>query len=290
MAFNPDPFEQAKKEVADKSMADQIAHSGIFHSVRSAFSSKGSFASKGAGVALGVGKLFLALIPVPVVGAVVGATADAINGKVRSKLHERHLKPGVSHEEFVKYTIKELTVENLDRYRWKVAHSIEELNKGIAAYNASNQTCDDMYAFCLLSEQVDRRKKRLVDELGKFQEVLNRVNDWIAELDRTQLSQLEAVKNAVKQKSRDEIQAIGQLVATNPQHAAQIARYTAEHAGCEKWCFMKRTAKYDPNTNWEVLKRNAGGVVAFLQPIAISAIAVRQSDYTSDADNSKFRN
>lgn len=303
MAFNEDPFAQARAEVANKSMGDQIAHSGIFHSLRSAFSSGGSAASKGAGAVVGVGKLFLALIPVPIVGAVVGAAVDVINGKIRGGLHDSRIAnaaskiadPNASAEEraaanadYVKFSIKELTVENLDRYRWKVARSFEELNAGLTAYNNSNQSCDDMYAFALLYEQVERRKQKLTDELQKFVDVTNAVNQWIIDLNSTQGALLISAKNAIAEKTRRDIGAMQGLVSTNPAHATQIQQIKAAHAGCEKWCCVKRQAKYDPNTNWETLKTYSGKVANLLAPVAAASVAVRQSDYTNSADNSKF--
>ncbi|WP_418131140.1 hypothetical protein ABL849_09970 [Variovorax sp. 375MFSha3.1] len=288
MAFNPDPFKQAELEVANKSMGSQIAHSRIFHSTRSAFSSGGSRASKGIGALVGVGKLFLTLIPVPVVGSVVGAVVDAVNGKVRGALHEGHLGATASNAEVAKFGIKELTVENLDRYRWKVAHAFEELNQGIEAYNNSGQTCDDMYQFALLYEQVQRRKKRLNQELGKFKRVMDAVDGWIADLERNQETLLTQATNKIMEKTRKEIAEMGLLIPGNPAHDTKILEHKTKHVGCKLWCYCKKEAKYDPSTNWEALKTYAGTVTTFLQPIAISSIAVTKSAYTSDSDNSKF--
>jgi hypothetical protein len=289
MAFLPDPFAQAAAEVANKSMGQQIAHSQIFHSARSAFSSKGSGASKGIGLVIGVGKLFLALIPVPIVGAVVGAAVDAVQGKVRGKLHERHLEGNnVSVEDQVKFGIKELTVENLDRYRWKVKDSFDALNAGISHYNMANQNCDDMYQFALLYEQVERRKKKLKEELGKFKTVIENVDRWIADLEQVQGAQMVLIKDKIGDKTRTEIADLQTLNSANANDRPKIATYQATHAGCKLWCYCKKQAKYDPNTNWETVKTYAGTVSNFLKPIAVASIAVRGSDYTSNSDNSKF--
>lgn len=293
MAFNPDPFQQAREEVASKSMGQQIWNSSILHNFRSAFSSPGSAASKAADVTLGVGQLLLSLIPLPVIGAVISAATSAINSKVRSELHGRHYtendnRDSAENAKYVKYQIKELTVENLDRYRWKVSESIDMVNKGITAYNAGQQTCDDMYAFCLLTEQVDRRKKKLIDELVVFKNVLDGVNRWIVDLEQNQLIQLEDIKNKIKNKSKKEIQEINMLFSMRAQDAEKIALHTSKHTKCKEWCYMKKTAKYDPHTNWDVIKSNAGSVANFLQPIALSSVAIKQSDYSSDSSNSRF--
>lgn len=284
MVFHSNPFKQAEVEVADKSMGTQILHSSIFHSIRSATASGGSAKSKIAGAALGVGKLFLALIPVPIVGAVVGAAVDGINGAVRSAKHKSHINDKVSHEEYVKFAIKELTVENLDRYRWKVAQAFEGLNAAITTYNGSKQSCDDMYALALVTEQIERRKKRLKGELKQFQEVISRVDLWVAQLDSRQGAMLDTIKNDVMAKTRKEIQTLVNASTTEDMKA----KVKADHTGCEKWCYIKRQAKYNPNDNWTSFKQRAGEVSSALLPIAISAVAVRQSDYTSDSNNSSF--
>jgi hypothetical protein len=222
------------------------------------------------------------------VGAIVGAAADAINGRVRSGLHGNHLEQGASNADIAKFGIKELTVENLDRYRWKVAHSFEELNKGIAIYNNSEQNCDDMYNFALLYEQVQRRKQRLTSELQKFTDVINAVNKWIAELENIQGQELKKARNIITQKTHKDITKLTRLVQHNPADSIHIANYIALHAGCTKWCCIKKQATYDPNTRWETMKSHAGEVANFLLPIAVSSVAVRQSDYTNSADNSKF--
>ena len=288
MPFNEDPYAQARAEVANKSMGSQIANSSMFHSVRSAFSSKGSAGSKGLGVALSVGKLFLALIPVPIVGAVVGAVADGINGKVRGGIHDYKAdkaKARGDHETYAKFAIKELTVENLDRYRWKVAHSFEELNQGITAYNGSTQGCDDLYAFALLYEQVQRRKKILREELGKFSEVLEAVNAWILKLENEQQTELDKVKNKINKRMEEEATALSMQSLFG-----DVSALKAEHAGCKLWCYCKGEAKYNPSETMGSFKKRAGQVANFLKPIAVSSIAVRQSDYTSNSDNSKFTN
>lgn len=290
MAFNEDPFAQADAEVNNKSMGSQIAHSGIFHSMRSAFSSPTkSGVSKGIGLVVGAGKLFLAAIPVPIVGSIVGATVDAIDGMARSKSHKDNLKKATTNEQKAKFEIKELTVENLDRCRWKLAHAFEELKEGMTAYNASGQTCDDMYKFALLYQQVERRKKRLDKELDQFKSVISLVEGWKNDMNTTQGPLLLDAKNKINQKTQAEISVMSGLHQSNPAHAADIAAFQAAHANCSQWCYVKRQAKYDPNTNWETLKKNAGEVSKFLLPIAISSVAVRQSDYTYSSDNSKFR-
>ncbi len=285
MPFDADPFAQARLEVDNKRMGAQVKNSRFFHSFRSAVSSSGSAASKGAGLALGAGKLFLSLIPVPVVASVVGAVADAIDGVVRGKLHARKLTGTVSDENLAKFSIKELTVENLDRYRWKVADAYKELNTGVTEYNASAQTCDDMYKVAMLVGQVERRKLRLNEELAKFTAALNAVNAWTASLDAAQGSSVSTLVTAIGDNTRTKARLFTALVREEDIKAAVGA-----HAGCEQWCYVKKTADYDPSRDsLAFIKKHAHEVVSFVAPIAVAAIAVKGSDYRHDSDNSSMR-
>jgi hypothetical protein len=272
MSFKADPFEQAKDEVNNKRMGAQIAHSQLFHSMRSAFSSKGSFASKAAGAAVGVGKLFLASIPVPIVGPIVGAVIDAVDGKIRSVKHQDNLDKATTDAEKAKFLIKELTVENLDRYRWKLSHAYEELNNAIKIFNDSKQNCDDLYHFALVYEQLERRKTKLDDELKTFQKVIDTVENWKKNVDRT--DDVKTIKDKILVKRKQYLENLPLEHDKEKQ-----AEYIAEHAKCSQWCCIKKSAEYDPNTNWEKIKQYSGVVANALRPIAVSSVSVHQSDY-----------
>ena len=282
--FNPDPFAQAKAEVESKSWDEQIIHSRLFHSVRSAVSSKGSAASKGIGAAVTVGKLFLSLIPVPVVGAVSGAIIDKVGDAIRGKVREGQIADAKTNEEKAKFQIKELTVENLDRYRWKLAHAFEALNDGIREYNSSNETCDDMYKLALLIQQVERRKEKLQKELTTFNDVLTLVNNWIADVDAKQGQNLHDVKEKLKRKNDNRASTVN--TSTPDQVTALIS---AEHGNCEKWCCVKKEAKYQYNpAKWQEVKQWAGKVSLAATPVVFAAVTVKAGDYRNDSSNSSM--
>lgn len=287
MTFKQNPFDQATDEVKNKSWTDQVSHSKVFHSYRSAFSSKGSLFSKGSSAVVTTGKLFLALIPVPVVGAVVGAVVDKISDVARGEALSRNKAAATTNADKVKFEIKDLTVENLDRYRWKLAHAYEELNAGIRAYNASTtQSCDDLYTIALLIAQVERRKEKLTKELQKFAKVINLVNDWIGEVDVNQGQRVSEIKTELANKPAETANEFKALVNTIPAQAAKMQTIQAAHANCQNWCCIKETAKYEPD--WQKTKKWAGKVAMAMGPIAMSAVAVRKQDYTADSSNSSF--
>jgi hypothetical protein len=293
--FNADPFEQARLEVNNKSWDEQILHSRLFHSTRSAFTSlfssdKGSAASKGLGAAIGIGRLFLSLIPVPVVGSVAGAIIDGINDAYRGHRHGEHVKAAEKAGDkanLAKFEIKELTVENLDRFRWKVAHAFESLNGGISEFNkkpAADRTCDDIYAMALLIQQVERRNKKLRDELGNFQTALDHVNEWIQDLESKQAVDVHKLKEDLKKGTSDTVKEYGGHKGSNEAEATKIL---AAHATCEKWCCVKETAKYDPHS-WPKLKSRIGAVSLAAAPVAWSAVTVKAGDYRNDSQNSSM--
>ncbi|OXJ22608.1 hypothetical protein CFB82_39750 [Burkholderia sp. HI2714] len=273
--FNPDPFVQAKAEVAGKTWNEQILHSRLLHNGRSAISSKGSAASKAIGAATSIGKLFLALIPVPVVGAISSAIVDTVSDAVRGKVRESQLSGAITPEEAAKFEIKDLTIENLDRYRWKLAHAFEALNDGIREYNSSDETCDNMYRLALLIEQVERRKDKLKKELEHFNDVLTLVNNWIVDVDATQGKNLHDVKEKLKKKNDDRAKVVN--TSTSNQVAALIA---TEHGNCERWCCVKKEAKYQYNpAQWQDVKQWAGKVSMAATPVVFAAVTVKSDDY-----------
>jgi hypothetical protein len=295
--FNPDPFEQAAEEVANKSWDEQILHSRLFHSTRSAFSSlftsdKGSALSKGLGAAVGIGKLFLSLIPVPVVGSVAGAIIDGVNDFARSKRLDSNreaAKKAGNKADLAKFEIKNLTVENLDRYRWKVAHAFEALNDGITEFNkktADSRNCDDVYAMAVLIQQVERRKKKLRDELGDFHKALQYVNEWINELETTKFAEVHKLREQLKEATVDTMTARWFTSLAGDEEGSKTI--LAMHANCQNWCCVKETAKYDPN-GWPNLKRRVGNVVMKATPVAFSAVTVKAGDYRNDSSNSSMK-
>jgi hypothetical protein len=272
LAFKPDIYEQAGDEVDNKSMGDQIAHSRMFHFARSAFSSSGSRASKGASVLLGIGKMALSAIPIPVVGSIAAAIADKVNGKVRGARLASNLAKATTSEEKAKFMIKDLTVENLDRYRWKLKDSYEELNTAITAFNKSEQGCDDFYYFALAYKQVERRRIKLDDELLKFQAVIEEVDAWKKSVEKIQGLDVTIARNRINSRKTEELKRIRGFNKDNPADQPMIALVKIDHEHCENWCCIKQYAKYNPHTDWEVIKRNASNVVSFLVPVALDSV------------------
>jgi hypothetical protein len=45
------------------------------------------------------------------------------------------------------------------------------------------------------------------------------------------------------------------------------ATFIGLHASCPQWCCIKKSAKYDQNTNWKQVKQHAGDVALTLRKI-----------------------
>jgi hypothetical protein len=186
-----DVFQYAEKVVENKGVLARMAHSAKLHSVRSAVSSPGSAASKGAAL-MGAGlRATVNAIPIPVIGGLIGAVEARVEKAIKSRMHRSHLKPTASKAETVKFTLKELSVEELDRYRWKVSEAITEFNKLLAQKDATlkknreaHSTCECFVDLAIAAEQVKRRIRILRQAcLGLFAAV-KITSEWIMECEK----------------------------------------------------------------------------------------------------------
>ncbi len=135
-----DIFVFARQRVDNKGIGSRIKNSAKFHSLRSALSSKGSFASKGLSVvAMGVRSAFK-LIPIPIIGDLLGAAEKAIEGKVRGYHRSKRLGEATkvqNMEEKVKFTwlTRDVSPYLVDRYSER-KESAEELMRRVNLPNA----------------------------------------------------------------------------------------------------------------------------------------------------------
>ena len=108
------------------------------------------------GISVGLGK-----IPVPIVNDLLGAAWSVTVSALRSKSHASKLgKPTVTPADKVKFELKELggDVGDWDRYRWKIAHAIEQVNKQVDACNEMKSGPCDLWVK-LLAKRLYLRKR-----------------------------------------------------------------------------------------------------------------------------------
>lgn len=279
-----DIFDYAAKCVANKGVLTRLGHSAKLHSARSAVSSKGSAASKfGALVGAGV-RATVNAIPIPVIGGLIGALEQKVEKVIKSRLHQGHLKPTASSTERVKFTLKELSVEELDRFRWKVSEAINEFNKLNQAYAGNlakkrdaQATCDAFLEMAMAAEQIKRRLAKLRDTcLGTFG-ALKITLEWIEECEngpggpKTTINaptrtvaasfgvnkEIANLRTSLAKAIQDELTAANSR-PTVSQKEAHILEY---HGKCDKWCCFRTEGKPD---NWANCKDKAAFVLRHL--------------------------
>ena len=270
--FNADIFKQASDEVNDKGIGSRIWHSGSLHSFRSATSSKGSAASKGLSVLKSVGQAALSLVPVPIVGSLASAIVDKIDGKLRGDRRQEKIKNGTLADK-AKFTLKDLSIDELDRFRWKVDEEYKTLEKATQAFNAvpyAERMCDHYYAMAYQIEQTNRRVDKLKSKLEELNAATALVKEWLNQVET-------GLKNPT-----DGMQPSNGLIGLKKGMAKELAMKThlwtsafqseevlPFHAGCTQWCCVKETAKYNPNmTIWRDRASKVGQGLTFVASLA----------------------
>jgi hypothetical protein len=286
-----DIFAYAQGRVDSKSIAARIGHSAKLHSLRSALSSKGSLGSKalsGAGVVI---RATFSAIPLPAVGSLLSAVQTAVEKKLRSVHHGRKLAQPKDTAEEVKFQLKDLSLEEMDRFRWKVAESITEFNKikgGFLAkleQKAANQaTCDAFLELAIAAEQVTRRIKKLKEKCLAVNTVMDLTMDWVNEVENGARSPgarpaaaqttgaaaggVNGTKNQIAKMIsdfiNDELKAAdteANLAPSAKQADAKAAFILQRHGKCGDWCCFRDKGTPD---DYKDFKDNAAKVLKFL--------------------------
>lgn len=279
-----DIFVYAAKCVDNKGVLARIGHSAKLHSARSAVSSKGSAISKTGALVGAAVRATVNAIPIPVVGGLIGAIEQKVEKAIKSRMHGKSLQNASSITEKVKFTLKELNVEELDRFRWKVTESITEFNKLVAQKDMNlkkqqeaHATCETFLQLAMAAEQVNRRLLKLKTAcLGIFAAV-KITGEWIEECQNgagaTPLTMEGGTRsvaaNGGVNKSIAElktwiaasIQAELDLHTRAGNDATKEAFITEYHGKCDKWCCFRSAGKPD---TWANCKDNAALVLRTL--------------------------
>lgn len=256
-----DIFVFARQRVDNKGIGSRIKNSAKFHSLRSALSSKGSFASKGLSVvAMGVRSAFK-LIPIPIIGDLLGAAEKAIEGKVRGYHRSKRLGEATraqNVEDKVKFALKDLSIENLDRYRWKLKDAITELNTKASGFDAlllsktdSQKPCHAYLEMAEAVAQTERHFEKLDQACQVLIEALNETVSWCA----TQNTEIARFKNQYTTFFGNQVALEArQLASLEAATAGQgVYAMTTKHLNCEHYCYYKECAETD---NWATTRSN----------------------------------
>lgn len=234
MGNNDNLMEYARSLVDNKSVFTRVANSSTFHSVRSASKSSGSGASKGAAVALAVAKKAMQLIPIPVLGDLAAEVTGIVERKVRKGLHERNLKKATTSQDKVKFKLKDLSVEEFDRYRWKLQDAVKELQKAQMKFKATPDTaadvCNPHLELAVAVAQASRRHARLTELCETMLGTMLEAIDWANE-----------VNVGIKKAEADLIKAFQEQVNQDLELSA-LPFYdpSFRHGGCSSsYCYFK---------------------------------------------------
>ncbi|MDB5871390.1 MAG: hypothetical protein JWQ07_832 [Ramlibacter sp.] len=269
MPFEKDIFAFARSRVDNKGIGSRIKNSARFHSLRSALSSKGSLGSKGLSVlAMGVRSAFK-LIPIPIVGDLLGQAQKGLAGYARGKhLSKRKGEAAKAKnvEDQMKFGIKELSVESLDRYRWKAQDALVEMNKKVVAYQASfvdkaskAKPCHAMLELAEAVAQAERRMEKLAKACNEITDVLGPVAAWAN--DHT--TKLVAAKSSYSTQFAAHI--ANELRKADNLNTAMSGQgeyaMMAQHEHCEHYCFYNMSNESD---DWATARKNIAEAVAAL--------------------------
>lgn len=279
-----DIFDYAAKCVSNKSVLARIGHSAKLHSIRSALSSKGSAASKFGSLVGAAARATLNAIPIPAIGSIISSLEQKVEKVIKGQLHSRSLGKATTTADKVKFTLKELSVEELDRFRWKVSESITEFNKLVSAHatnlakkQAAQATCDAFLDLALAAEQVKRRIERLKEACLGILGAIKITSEWIEECENgpgagpvtitggvrggpatsgvnKAIADLKALIAANVQAELDAMNAL----ATPAEKEEYILKF---HGKCDKWCCFRDQGTPD---TWANCKNNAAFVLRHL--------------------------
>lgn len=253
-----DIFVFARQRVDNKGIGSRIKNSAKFHSLRSALSGKGSFASKGLALAASGVRSAFKLIPIPIIGDLLGAAEKAVEGKIRGYHRSKRLGQATTPEEKVKFALKDLSIENLDRYRWKLKEAITELNTKAQGFQAlldgKSADAKPCHAYLEMAEavaQAERRFDKLDQACRLLIETLDQTRQWCS----TQNVEITRFKNQYTtffaDKVREETDACARLDTIQQGQGQYIMN--ARHINCEHYCYYKEAAETD---NWSNTRAN----------------------------------
>lgn len=246
--FDPDVFIEALKHVENKSIFDRVKHSKSLHKARSAFAGAGSAASKGAALAGVAARATMKLIPIPVIPDLLDYVERKVEDMYKTYRYERALSMATSAEDIAKWNIKTLNLEDLDRYRWKVAKAMSELDVKLDAFvRLRRPECSDYLVIAIAVAQADRRIYKLQKMVDSMRLVSDLINDYLQECKT-------GLRNPARNyRPRNGTMGAQDFVKYDLQKKVEWERpYSPNeqdrlHENCEGWCHYKEQTEYDPS-------------------------------------------
>jgi hypothetical protein len=277
-------WDYAAQRVSNKSVATRIKHSPKLHAFRSALSGKGSAMSKGTAVGTMLLRLGISAIPIPSIAtSLINVAQQAVEKKLRSHLHQKSLTGATTEEEKVKFTLKELSVEELDRYRWKLKEAIEQLNQKAASIDGQYGTkqgegkpCDAWLDLAEALAQAERRYNILSLSAGGLKTAMDEALKWAND----QATVINNFKKNVGGKFQTAIDA-ETTEADKKENAAKGSGDTfmnGRHANCSSYCHWNEVAATE-NAQWTAVKTKLAMVAKTVaDPIGVEMFLATSAD------------
>ena len=278
-------WDYADQRVNNKSVAARIKHSPKLHAFRSALSSKGSAMSKGAAVGTMLLRLGISAIPIPSIAtSLINVAQQAVEKKLRSHLHQKKLVGGpVTEEENVKFKLKELSVEDLDRYRWKLREAMEQLNQKAMMIDSTygkkqgeGKPCDAWLELAEALAQAERRYNILSLSAGGLKTAMDEALNW----SNKQAEVINKFKDSVGSKFKDAIEAeeaeASRAEKTKPGGAEDFLN--GRHAACSHYCHWNEVAATE-NAQWTAVKAKLAMITKTIaDPIGVEMFLTTDAD------------
>lgn len=175
--------------VENPSLWTRIKHSKDGSFFRRAKSKKGSTAFS---VVKKAGVLSLKLVPVPVVKDLLSAAFDKAADASKQYYRDKKLgdRSALNRIDKVKFGWKELDVQDMDRYRWKVADSVKSLNDAAQKFNQSvpaieekQDICDEWIKVTKAHAYAVRRSQKLRSRAETIKALCEQTIAWLDESD-----------------------------------------------------------------------------------------------------------
>ena len=172
------------------SVAKQFLHSPSIVGLRREFSKKAGFLRTGQKI---VNKA-TGFIPVPYVADVINKALDVAAKKVRA--YRIKQKKGAadstdpSLEKLVKFTIKDLNITDMDRYRLKIKEAQEDFAKAtgklggdLDKYTTEHKMCTAFFKVAEKRGYVVRRLVKMREKTAALREVCDQIDKWCREVE-----------------------------------------------------------------------------------------------------------
>ncbi len=277
-------WDYAVQRVNNKSVAMRIKHSPKLHALRSALSSKGSAASKGAAVGTMLLRLGISAIPIPSIAtSLINVAQQAIEKKVRSHLHQKRLGGATTDEEKVKFSLKTLSVEDLDRYRWKLKEAFEQLNNKVngidgvyAAKQKEGKPCEAWLDLAEALAQAERRYDILMLSAGGLRDAMVEALKW-ADKQKVEINKFKTSLGGKFQAAIDAETAEADKAEKAKKGDGETFLNT-RHLNCSNYCHVQHL-EVKENEQWTAVKLKLAMVAKTVaDPIGVESFLATSSD------------